>query len=146
MVTSENLTTARKRLEAAYRRTTYRVSTASGPVDIRIGVRNAALDRILDQHRISGWIVVTASNPGSRVLLEHENARRNAVLEQMLADAGWQYLLASGVPDEPGWQPERSFFVFGMTKPDAIAVAKRWDQCAIVSGARDSVSELVWVV
>ena len=145
MVASENLTTARERLEAAYLRTTYRISTASGPVDIRIGVRNAALDRILDQHRVSEWIFVTASNPGSRVLPEYENARHNAELEQMLVDAGWQYLHASGAPDGPGWQPECSYFVFGMTKPGAIALAKRWGQFAIVWGTRDSVPELVWI-
>ena len=99
MVASENLTTPRESLEAAYQRTTYRISTANGPVDIRIGVRNTALDRILDQHRVSEWIFVTASNPESRVLPEYENARHNAELEQMLADEGWQYLHASGVPD-----------------------------------------------
>ena len=61
MLASENLTTARESLEAAYLRTTYRISTANGPVDIRIGVRNTALDRILDEHRVGEWIFVTAS-------------------------------------------------------------------------------------
>jgi hypothetical protein len=144
MVASENLT-PRESLEAAYQRTTYRVSTANGPVDIRIGVCNTALDRVLDEHRVSEWIFVTASNPGSRAHSEYENARHNAELERILGDAGWQYLHASGVPDEPGWQPERSFFVFGMTKSDAIAIAKRWGQRAIVWGTRDSAPELVWI-
>jgi hypothetical protein len=145
MVAGENLSTARQRLEALYLRTTYRISAANGPVDVRIGVRNAALDRILDTHRVSEWFFVTASNPGSRVHSEYENARHNAELEQMLGDAGWQYLHASGVPDGPGWQPESSYFVFGMTKPDAIALAKRWGQFAIVWGTRDSAPELVWI-
>ena len=145
MVANENLTTARESLETAYRRTTYRVSTANGSLDIRIGVRNTALDRILDEHRVGEWIFVTASNPGSRARPDDENARHNAGLEQILGDTGWQYLHASGVPDEPGWQPECSFFVFGMTKPDAIVIAKRWGQRAIVWGARDSVPELVWI-
>ena len=38
-----------------------------------------------------------------------------------------------------------SYFVFGMTKPDAIALAKHWGQRAIVWGMRDCVPELVWV-
>ncbi len=145
MVASENLTTARDSLEAAYLRTTYRISTVNGPVDIRIGVRNTALDRILDEHRVVEWIFDTASNPVSRAHSEYENARHNAELEQILGDAGWQYLHASGVPDEPGWQPECSFFVFGMTKSDAIAIAKRWGQRAIVWGTRDSAPGLVWI-
>ena len=145
MVASENLTTARDSLEAAYLRTTYRISTANGPVDIRIGVRNTALDRILDEHRVSEWVFITASNPGSRAKPEHENACRNAELEQVLRETGWQYLQGSGVPDESGWQPECSYLVLGITKVDAIAIAKRWGQCAIVWGTLGSTPELVWI-
>ena len=145
MVANEDINTAREHLEAAYLKTTYRVSTANGEVDIRIGVRNTALDRILEEHRVSEWVFVTASNPGSRANSEYENARHNAELEQMLVEAGWQYVRGSGVPDEPGWQPESSYFVFGMTQPDAIALAKRWGQRAIVWGTRDSAPELVWI-
>lgn len=145
MLASENITTARERLEAAYLQTTYRVSTASGRVDIRVGVRNTALDRILDEQRVSEWVFVTASNPGSRALPEHENARRNAELEQMLRDEGRQYLHGNGVPDESRWQAECSYLVLGITKPDAIALAKRWRQRAIVCGTLEGAPELVWI-
>ena len=145
MVASEDLNAAREHLEAAYLKTTYRVSAANGEVDIRIGVRNTALDRFLEEHRVSEWVFVTASNPGSRANSEYENARHNAELEQMLGKGDWQYVHGSGVPDESGWQPESSYFVFGMTKSDAIAIAKRWGQAAIVCGARDSAPELVWI-
>jgi hypothetical protein len=134
-----------ERLEAAYLRTTYRVSTANGPVDIRIGVRNSALDRVLDEHRASECVFVTASNPGSLANSEYENARRNAELEQALREAGLPYLQGSGVPDVSGWQAEDSYLVLGMSKPDAIALAKRWGQCAVVWGTRGSTPELVWI-
>jgi hypothetical protein len=138
MVASENL-------EAAYLQTTYRVADASGPVGIRVGVRNAALDRILDRHRVSEWVFITASNPGSHALPEQENACRNAGLEQMLRDQRRQYLHGNGVPDESGWQAERSFLVLGITKREAIALAKRWHQRAIVCGTLESAPELVWI-
>ncbi len=145
MVAGESLTAARKSLEAAYLQTTYRVSSATGPVDIRIGIRNGSLDRLLEAHQVREWAFVTASNPGSRASPEHENARRNAELEQVLREAGLQYLHGSGVPDESGWQPERSYLVLGITKPDAIAMAKRWGQCAIVWGTFGNAPELVWI-
>ncbi len=145
MAAREHHTTACESLEAAYLQTTYRVSTARGPVDIRIGVRNTALDRILDEHRVSEWVFITASNPGSRAKPHNENASRNAELEQVLRETGWQYLQGSGVPDESGWQPECSYLVLGIKKADAIAIAKRWGQCAIVWGTLWSAPELVWI-
>ena len=145
MTLSEGRTQAREILEAAYRQTIYRVCSASGPVDIRIGIRNGSLDRLLEAHQVREWAFVTASNPGSRASPQHENARRNAELEQVLREAGLQYLQGSGVPDESGWQPECSYLVLGIKKADAIAIAKRWGQCAIVWGTLWSAPELVWI-
>ncbi len=144
MTLSEGRTQAREILEAAYRQTTYRVSGASGPVDIRIGIRNGSLDRLLEAHQVREWAFVTASNPGSRASPEHENARRNAELEQVLREAGLQYLHGSGVPDESGWQPERSYLVLGITNADAMAMAKRWGQRAIVWGSLGNAPKLAW--
>ena len=141
----KNLTAARESLETAYLQTTYRVSSAGGPVDIRIGIRNGALDRLLDAYQVRDWAFVTASNPGSRVQPEHENARRNAELEQALRESGLQCLPGCGVPDEAGWHAERSYLVLGITKPDARALAKRWGQRAIVCGASGTAPELVWI-
>jgi len=144
MAAHKDCTTPRADLEAAYRRTTYRVRTACGPIDIRIGVRNGALDRVLDEHQVSEWAFVTASNPGSRPNSDDDNARRNAELETVLRKGGRQFLPGSGVPDMSGWQPECSYLVLGVDKPDAIVMAKRWGQCAVVWGTRGGTPELVW--
>ncbi len=144
MTQGADLSTARERFESAYRQTTYRIHAVNGPVDIRIGVRNAALDRILDEHEVSEWVFVTGSNPASQKLPEQENARRNAELEQALRKARRRYLQGAGVADNPGWQPERSFLVLGMSKRDATAMAKRWGQHAVVWGTRGRAPELLW--
>ena len=144
MTQGENLSTARARFESAYRQTTYHIHAAKGPVDIRIGVRNTALDRILDEHAVSEWVFVTASNPASQNIPEHENARRNAELEDSLRKAGRAYLQGIGEADNPGWQPERSYLVLGVSKRDAIAMAKRWGQYAVVWGTRGRAPELLW--
>ncbi len=145
MAVSEGPTAARTSLKAAHLRTTYRVTGASGPVDIRVGVYNGAIDRLLDTHRVREWAFVSASNPGSRAHSESENSRRNAELEQDIQKAGLQYLPGSGVPEESGWQAERSFLVLGIMKSAALAMAKRRGQLAIVLGTRGNAPELVWI-
>jgi hypothetical protein len=144
MAVSDDPAAARASLEAAYLRTTYRVTGPSGPVDIRIGVHNSALDRLLETHQVREWAFVTASNPRSRACSQSENSRRNAGLEQDLQKAGLQYLPGSGVPDEPGWKAEHSFLVLGITKSVALAMAKRRGQVAIVWGTLGNAAELVW--
>lgn len=145
MSVSENLTFVCNALTAAYLQTTYRVSGAREPVDIRIGIRSSALDKLLEDSWVSEWAFVTASNPGSRACPERENARRNAGLEQMLREAGLPYIQGIGVPDEPGWRAEQSYLVLGITKPGAVAMAKRWGQRACVWGSLRAAPELVWV-
>ncbi len=131
-------------LKAAYMQTTYRVSSADGPIDIRIGVRNTSLDRLLAAYQVHEWAFVTASNPRSQVLPGCDNARRNADLEQMLRDEGLAYLQGSGVPADSAWPAERSFLVLGVNKTEAIAIARHWEQHAIVCGTLGGAPQLVW--
>ena len=132
-------------LSSAYRQTTYRVAcSGSGPIDIRIGERNDALDRLLLASAASQWAFVSASNPQSRELSGPENARRNDALKRALTEAGWRYLDALGVPDNAGWQAEHSVLVLDITREAAIALARRWQQRAIVYGALNAAPELVW--
>lgn len=133
-----------ERLGNSYLQTTYRVNGADEIVDIRIGVRNDALDRLLETYKATEWVFVTASNPGSRLLPERENAKRNAVLVKTFEEAGLRFLGGVGVPDKTGWKPEQSYLVLGVSKSDAMAMASRWDQCAIVWGCLRNPPELLW--
>lgn len=114
-------------------------------MEIRIGIRNRALDQLLEWYQVREWAFVTASNPGSCALSESENACRNAGLAQALKEAGLPYLEAIGVPDTTGWEPEQSCLVLGITKSNAMAMAKHWGQRAIVWGVSGNPPELVWI-
>lgn len=131
-------------LGEAYRRTTYRVFTATQPVDMRIGVVNPALDALLQTHGVRTCAFVTASNPRSQQHPDEQNALRNEAMMQSLRAEGWSCLDALGLPDRPDWTPEQSILILGITRRSAVALARRWQQNAIVYGRRGEPPELVW--
>ena len=51
-------------LDIAFRETSYRVDTAEGVFDLRIGRPDPAFDDYLRRQGISCWSVLTACNPG----------------------------------------------------------------------------------
>ena len=132
-------------LREAYLGTIYRVATTSDPVDIRIGARNPALDRLLQAKGVREWAFVSASNPQSRPLSEADNAQRNRLMKQTLHAAGWRTMDGVGLPARPGWQPEHSVLILGIGKATATSLARRWEQKAIVCGMLGEAPELVWV-
>lgn len=136
---------ARKALETAYSRTTYRVLTAEVPIDIRIGETNDALDRLLKIRQVREWVFVSASNPRSKQLCDAENAHRNGAMKRLLAQYGCEYVDAVGIPDESGWPAEHSVFIFGMNKVDGSSLGKRFGQNAVVHGVLEAAAELVWI-
>ena len=135
----------REAFRNAYLQTTYRVATAAEPVDIRIGVENPALDRLLQAHRVREWAFVTACNPQSQELTDSDNAQRNDAMKQSLRDARWRYLEAVGLPDHAGWRQEDSVLILGIGHHAAVALARRWQQNAIVCGKSGAPPELVWI-
>lgn len=132
-------------LRKAYLQTTYRVATTPQPVDIRVGARNPALDRLLQAKGAREWAFVTASNPQSQPLSDDENARRNREMKQSLLAAGWRSVDGVGLPATPGWRPEQSVLILDIGRTAAMTLASRWQQKAIVCGMLGKVAELVWV-
>lgn len=138
--------TADEALREAYLQTTYRVVGAPEPVDIRIGHRSRALDRLLQENGVQNWAFVTASNPRSRRLPDRDNAKRNTEMKQSLQQGGWQMLDGMGLPCSPEWQPEHSVLILGIDRDAAMKVALRWEQNAIVCGTIGQPAELVWAI
>ena len=137
--------TARQGLERAYLETTYRVLCASDPIDIRIGVPNAALDAMLQARGVHNWAFVSASNPRSQMTPDEDNARRHGEMTRSLHAERRLFVDALGVPDHADWTPERSVLIFGIERSEALALARRWQQYAIVYARRGELPELVWV-
>ena len=131
-------------LHAAYLQTTYWVEARPAPIALRIGERSRALDRVLALHGTRCWAFVTAWNPESRVLARWRNVARDARLRRALANGGYRWLPALGEGDDPGWTPEPSVLVLGMSVPSAAKLGRLLKQNAVVTGKLGERAMLVW--
>jgi len=135
----------REALEAAYRRTLYRVAVPGrGPLDLRVGRRSRRLDRLLAALGCRDWAFVTAWNPGSRSLPAWRNALRSRRLARALERLGYCTLLGLGVADDDRWRSEVSLLVVGMPAARALRIARLFGQNAIVAGRRGGDARLLW--
>lgn len=120
--------TRRAALEEGYRRTTYKAG-----FEVRIG----------DPSPLPvPWAFITAFNPRSHKLTATENAERAKALEA--AAGAWTFRRATGVPDDPEIKPEHGVVIEGIDRLDAAALARRFDQNAIVYAEPGGQAELVW--
>ena len=132
-------------LEAAYRATAYCVDLPAGGVNLRLGVTSPALVAALAVRGVGQWAILCAANPGSQPLSEAENARRFGELYNLLAEAGYECWLGVNLADAGDWPPEPSVCVPGLARDEALRLAARFGQNAIVAGDARGVPELVWV-
>jgi hypothetical protein len=135
--------TAPDSLLAAYRKTTFYADTPRARLALRVGERCVDLDALLNDHGVSSWAYVTASNPGSRRLSDEDNAARQRELEGHVARLGVRAYPGEGVGDDGRWPPEPSLLVLGIARDDAIRLGGRYGQVAIVCGEMGRAAELV---
>ena len=126
----------------SYRNTTYRVTGVSPSIDIRIVTPCPMLDALLLQRAVSCWAFITAWNPMSRPLPLAENRERAARLAAELGEK-FTSLAGAGIGDAGDWAPEESLLVLGIAQADAIALALRYGQRAIVAGKHGDLPRLV---
>lgn len=134
----------RRQLQAAYRATRYTARRGGLEVALVVGGKSPDLDRWLDEVGCREWAYLTACNPGSLVLSDGENARRQA---QLVAELGRRGLVAwhgAGEPLAAGWRAEASVLVPGMGRGEAVELGRALGQCAVVVGVRGGVGELAW--
>jgi len=130
--------------EAAYRATRYEVDDGGVRFAIRIDAPCAALDALLAARGVEEWAYLTAWNPGGQRAAEAANRAAQARLEAELAAAGRPFLRGASVADAGDWPPEPSLLVLGMPRAEALALAARYGQEAIVAGRRGGVAELLF--
>ena len=129
-------------LIAAYRDTEYRVA-ASPPFILRVGVPS---DPLLAAHARSGVTssaYLTAFNPYSRQLDAKSNARRQDELVAMLAGRGFTSLSGVGQHPANGWPGEPSVLALGVSREEASALGREFEQNAVVWSGADGVPELI---
>ena len=128
----------------AYERTVYRARTDRGDVEIRIGSPNRKfLRRVLEPSGAQTWAFITASNPDSHPLPEHENATRHELLRDQIDRLGLTAFEGRGEPADGTWPVERSLLVVGISRGRAISLGRQLGQVCIVFGQAGGKAELV---
>lgn len=131
--------------EAAFRATSYRVDAGFSVFDLRIGEHNPGFSSWLQQQGISEWGIVTACNPGGRIVPDR-NADRTRRLQEEIVRRGWRHCNACNVADAGDWPDEPGFCIFDVEANSLCAMAREFGQVAVVCGSsHDGRGELVWL-
>jgi Protein of unknown function (DUF3293) len=130
-------------LEGLYVATAFRVEAPDGHIDIRIGEKDAQIDALLSKLNAIEWAYITAWNPGSRPVPAEQNTLAHDKLLQIIRGRGFTYYEGDGIPDQEGWAPERSVWIAGIGRDEAVELGRRFGQNAIVVGRLVGVAELV---
>jgi hypothetical protein len=130
-------------LESSYRATSFRVDAPSGGIDIRVGEKHPRIDALLSKHNATEWAYITAWNPGSSPLSAEQNAVAQDELLQIIRNRGFALYEGDGIPDKEGWAPERSIWIAGISRREALEIGRKFGQNSIVVGVIGGVAELV---
>lgn len=140
------MSTDRDRLRAAYEATDYRVDAGlQGSFVIRVGTCAPAADALLAAAGAESWAFITACNPRSRPLPAAENLARMQRLEEVVRHRGLAHHCGAGVAADGAWPAEPSLFVIGLEEGAAVALARTFDQHAVVVGRRGGPARLAWI-
>lgn len=112
---------------------------------LRCGEASPRLDELLEKSGASTWAYITACNPRSTLLTPEENQERMTRLRHCLHQGGYSFFPGEGVADNSNWPPEQSFLVVGISEPDAVSIARLFEQNAILIGSRGGHARLQWV-
>jgi hypothetical protein len=129
---------------SAYRATTFRSHTFSGTIDIRIDQAHPQLDLLHRNASVQSWCFITAYNPRSNPLSQIMNERRQEALREAIASRGLAVFEGEGIGDDGTWPAEPSFLVLGISRSDAMALGRQFDQAAIVVGDTGGPAELLF--
>jgi hypothetical protein len=119
-------------LLAAYRSTDFIVFDRDQEWTLNVGAASPRVDALLDRHGATHATIVTAFNPRSRVLAPDANAARHRSLVRLLEDRGLPFLYGEGRDPSGQWIAETECIVFGISLAEGLAIARRFEQNAVV--------------
>lgn len=129
-------------LLASYALAVYRVDAGGGPLYLRVGEPNSALDGALVALGASRYAFLSAANPGSVVLSDADNGRRHGELLERLRAVGLAAVSGESCAADGGWR-EASLLVPGLDREAARALAREFSQVALLWGAVGGPVELL---
>jgi hypothetical protein len=127
----------------AYLSTSYRVPELG--LDYRIGRLEDADRERLERDGTRSFAFVTAWNPCSEKRSAGENRRHNRRLAEALDRLGRRYHPGLHVAAAGDWPDEESFYIVNISSHEVIALARQFDQNAVVFWERGGVPE-IWLV
>jgi hypothetical protein len=130
----------------AYTATSYVVLQNGEAFTLRVGERSSVLDQLLASHRKQTAAFMTASNPYSSARSESENVEANVRLRADLMKVSIALLEGYGQGEDGEWPAEQSFLAVGITRNDAEAIGRRYQQNAILWIGPNRVPELAILV
>lgn len=130
-------------LIAAYQRTGYQVDDDGYAFVLRVEESSPLLRACHEAFDVTCSAYLTAWNPHSVATPTAVNTAAMARLEQELTAAGWRWLRGQGVDPAGAWPAEPSVLVLGLDTSSAVALARRYEQNAIVCAGPDAVPHLV---
>jgi hypothetical protein len=131
-----------EKLVAAYAATDYALLGEGEGVVLNIGRAAPEFDAILDRHGAGTAVIVTAYNPRSAVLSDAENQARHRALTDLLRERGLVFQLGEGRDPDGHWKAELECVVYGLSLEAGLAIARAFEQNAIVFIRRGSAPEL----
>jgi hypothetical protein len=128
----------------AYNNALYKVFIPSEelPLVLEINTFSPVLRALLIKYKVDCASFITACNPHSVIATEEANRMQQKKLHEELCEMGYVILNASGMNVEETWI-EESFFVLGLAKIDAIDIASKYHQNAIVWSDFNAFPQLV---
>jgi hypothetical protein len=142
-----------KSLDVAYRRARYRLpgftaqqQGAAEPVlDLWIGRAEPRLRRLLSEHGAPHAALLTACNPRSVATSRVDNAAAMRALASAVRGAGYPSVESLATDPVGRWPDEPGLLIFGIGRDAALALARRFDQNALVWIDGAATPELLWV-
>lgn len=89
-------------------------------------------------------MLLTACNPRSQRFSKAANRRLRHQLEALVQRRGYASLPGYGTDPAGRWGVEESLLIFGMGAAEALALARRFGQNALLLIAADAVPRLLW--
>ncbi|MGE4064213.1 MAG: DUF3293 domain-containing protein [Rhodospirillaceae bacterium] len=131
-------------LVAAYRAAVYEVDDGEGVVRFHVEEPSAALDGLLARRGACSAVLITAYNPRSRKQSAAENTDAHRALLDAVAGLQKQYLPSRGRDPDGEWPAEPGLFIFDLAREQALALARRFQQYAVVWAEKGSPPVLVF--
>ena len=135
----------RASLQAAFLETAYHVVLADQTCVLHIGQNHPEFDALLMQFGCSAWAIVTACNPGAKMLSDQENVIRAEQLRLEALSRGWRVFPARNIATQGDWPEEPGVLLPGCSEAQAEQLARAWGQLAFVCGELGQSARLVWV-